>query len=94
MLLLPFKNDVVFIRDLLPDGSNLLLKVIKQLIFVSFLLNKECCDDEYELLFVRNRQWAQVPVIDDECQMVAHLYEVSNFLAVSESFSHDCDEHV
>ena len=94
MFLLSFKNDVMLIRDFLSDGSNLLLQIVEKLIFVGFLFDQECCNNKYELIFVRNREWTQIPIVDDECQMVANLYELTDFFAVGECFTHDSDEHV
>ena len=88
------ENNIMLIRNLLSNGSNLLLQIVKKFIFIGFLFDQECCNDKHELILIRNRKWTQIPIIDHKCKMVAYLDEFSDFFAVGECFTHDSDEHV
>ena len=67
---------------------------LKHMALSVFVLVVECSDNVVQLLGVSNGVVFQVPVVDDECQVVPDLDLLCHLVTVSEGVSHNGDQHV
>lgn len=87
---------LMIIRHLLLQRLQWLLQIPQSLLIFIFIImwDMEGCDNVFYLLAVSQREVLQVPVVDDEGQVVLYFYLLGNFITATESVSHDGDQHV